>query len=451
MRISFIIIILITLVQSSFAQANNVSLLSHWSNPSLPTLYDGESVYNEVWGFMKDGVEYAVIGSRMGTHILRIDVNNQLVEVDFVIGKHTGSDAIHRDYHDYQNYLYAVCDEGPSSLQIMDLSYLPDSVSLVYDNDSLITRSHNIFIDTAYAKLYSCSNKNQSGNNALKVLDISNPTAPTFMYNYDLVSHVHDAYVLNDTAFLNCGNQGLKVITSSSQSNVIQIGELSTYPHKGYNHAGWLNKEGDLYVMCDENHGLDVKVLDVSDLNDINVESLFNSQMGDDANSIPHNVIIRNNIAYVSYYHDGLQVFDLGNPALPQKIGHYDTYNGNPAVPYAGCWGVYPFRDGDKILVSDRATGLFLLGFQPPPLTVEHPFEVFPNPSNGLLYFFKEHYLIADYTLYIYNALGQKMLEVNSNTDYTYLDLTNFRTGLYFINYISNVDDSFFTEKFFIE
>ena len=63
----------------------------------------------------------------------------------------------------------------------------------------------------------------------------------------------------------------------------------------------------------------------------------------------------------------------------------------------------------------------------------------------------ESHLLIADYNLYIYNALGQKMLEVNSNTDYTYLDLTNFRTGLYFINYISNVDDSFFTEKFFIE
>ena len=90
-------------------------------------------------------------------------------------------------------------------------------------------------------------------------------------------------------------------------------------------------------AMCDENHGLDVKVLDVSDLNDIQVESLFNSQMGDDANSIPHNVIIRNNIAYVSYYHDGLQVFDLGNPALPQKIGHYDTYDGNPVKCNCTC------------------------------------------------------------------------------------------------------------------
>ena len=71
--------------------------------------------------------------------------------------------------------------------------------------------------------------------------------------------------------------------------------------------------------MCDENHGLDVKVLDVSDLNDIQVKSLFNSQMGDAPNSIAHNVIIRNNIAFVSYYHDGLQIFDLSDPLSPQK------------------------------------------------------------------------------------------------------------------------------------
>ena len=41
----------------------------------------------------------------------------------------------------------------------------------------------------------------------------------------------------------------------------------------------WLNGDKNIYAMCDENHGLDVKVLDVSDLNDIQVKSLFNSQM----------------------------------------------------------------------------------------------------------------------------------------------------------------------------
>ena len=43
----------------------------------------------------------------------------------------------HRDYHDYQAYLYAVSDEGASSLQIIDMSTLPDSVSLVYDSSDL--------------------------------------------------------------------------------------------------------------------------------------------------------------------------------------------------------------------------------------------------------------------------------------------------------------------------
>ena len=46
----------------------------------------------------------------MGTHVF-MGASNQTVEIDFAMGRYTGSDAI-QDYHDYQNYLYAVCDEG---------------------------------------------------------------------------------------------------------------------------------------------------------------------------------------------------------------------------------------------------------------------------------------------------------------------------------------------------
>ena len=49
----------------------------------------------------------------------------------------------------------------------------------------------------------------------------------------------------------------------------ILLGELTSYPDAGYNHSGWLNKEGDIYIMKDENHGNDVKILDVSDLSNI--------------------------------------------------------------------------------------------------------------------------------------------------------------------------------------
>ena len=62
----------------------------------------------------------------------------------------------------------------------MDLSYLPDSVHLVYDSDSLITRAHNIFIDTAKAKMYACAVATQSGFHAMNIYDLFNPTILSF-------------------------------------------------------------------------------------------------------------------------------------------------------------------------------------------------------------------------------------------------------------------------------
>ena len=54
------------------------------------------------------------------------------------MGRAVGPEIIHRDYHDYQGYLYAVSDEGAASLQIIDISTLPDSASVVYDSSRFI-------------------------------------------------------------------------------------------------------------------------------------------------------------------------------------------------------------------------------------------------------------------------------------------------------------------------
>ena len=213
MRKIFILLLLIPFCL--FSQSYNIKILDQWYIEGLPFTNDGESVFNEVWGLEIENDKYAIIGSTMGTHVLRIN-DNKLEEIDFVAGKYAGNQAIHRDFHDYNGYLYSVCDENASSLQIMDLSYLPDSVHLVYDSDSLIVRAHNIFIDTANAKLYGCAVTTSSGFHALSVYDLNNPVSPKLIYNYDEVGHVHDAYVYNDTAFLNCGYDGLRVIKSHS-------------------------------------------------------------------------------------------------------------------------------------------------------------------------------------------------------------------------------------------
>ncbi len=142
----------------SFSQLNT-SLLFHWDDPTIIGSTSYDNAYNECWGFEVNNTEIAVIGSTEGTHFFNVTDPQNSTEVAFVAGAYTGSGVVHRDYHDYQGYLYIVCDEGwsTSTLQIVDISNLPTSVNVVYDSDNLFNTSHNIFIDTATAKLYACA------------------------------------------------------------------------------------------------------------------------------------------------------------------------------------------------------------------------------------------------------------------------------------------------------
>ena len=75
------------------------------------------------------------------------------------------------------------------------------------------------------------------------------------------------------------------------------IGFSTDYPFKGYNHSGWLS-ENNIYVFADENHGYKLKVCDVSNVNEIQVLSTILSEVDD--NSIAHNIVINENLLYVS-------------------------------------------------------------------------------------------------------------------------------------------------------
>jgi choice-of-anchor B domain-containing protein len=310
--------------------------------------------------------------------------------VDFVRGRTFGDKIVHRDFHDYKGYLYVVCDEGPASLQILDLQYLPDSVSLVYDDGILFNRSHNIFIDSSQARLYVFSARgDSSGFHAMSVFDIQNPLNPKWIFNWDGAGHVHDGFVRNDTAYLNCGYDGLFILDLADINNVKTIATLDFYPDQGYNHSGWLNAKGDVYVFADETHGMQIKVADVSSAVNIGIESLFGS--GVDTNSIPHNIIIKDNLAYVSYYHDGLYIFDISNPKQAKTVGYYDTYLLPDHDRYRGAWGVYPLLPSGHILISDMQSGLFVFQFDNPvgieTISVNRQMKIFPNPAEDNINF----------------------------------------------------------------
>jgi choice-of-anchor B domain-containing protein len=423
----------------SFAQpfpSWQAGLLYNWQDTTLTPSWQYDNTYNEIWGVQINGAEIAIIGSTAGTHFF--DVTNPATtnQVDFVVGAYTGSDVVHRDYHDYNGYLYIVCDEGnTSTLQIIDISNLPNSVSVVYDSNVLFTKSHNIFIDTATAKLYVCAVKHTNPNNfssAMEIYSLVNPVNPTLLYTYNDVGHVHDAYVRNDTAYLNCGGDGLRIVDFHyldfpGGMAPTELASLTSYPDDGYNHSGWLNDEGTVYAMLDENHGFDIKLLDVSDFNNITVLSTFNS--GVDTNSMAHNAIIKDILLFVSYYHDGLRVFNIADPTNPFQVLYYDTYLPNNHSSYKGAWGVYPNLPS-SILISDMQTGLYVFD-SALPLNVNNLEQiaglVFPNPAQN-------QFTISNNkatSILLYDIFGKRVMQkslVNSKT----IDRGNLANGMYF-------------------
>ena len=254
-----------------------------------------------VWGFVQNGHEFAVIGSTQGTHIFDVTdpVNSYLVAS--INGASTSPSIVHRDFHTYNGHLYAVADEmNSSTLQIIDISNLPNSYNVVYDSNDIITRSHNIFIDEANGILYTCGGKVTGVGtppyytNFLSLLSLENPAEPVFLTEFNSCGYVHDIYVVDNIGYLNCAENGFYIVDFSNYNNPQILGSLTNYEYQGYNHSGWLSEDGNTYVFADENHGYRMKVCDVSNPSEIDVQSTLLSDV--DINSIPHNIIIKDDL-----------------------------------------------------------------------------------------------------------------------------------------------------------
>jgi len=338
-------------------RSDNVELFGYWTDSTLPITGFGGS-FSDVEGLLMNGTEYAILGSTMGTHILDISASGEAIEVAFLPGAIGGSYVTHRDYHINGNVLYAVCDQGASTLQIFDLSSLPNSVTTLYDSNEFCITAHNVFVDNASNLLYLCSTSSPGANTPVRVLDVSTPTAPTpYLDLSPWVNYCHDIYVENDTAWINSGGAGLFVMQIAPTPQM--LGTLTDYPFQGGNHSGWWDSQAQIYVFADETHGSPLKVVDTSDLTDLQVLSTLSSEVN--LLSIPHNLMMRDGLVFVSYYHDGLQVFDVRDPVNPKRIAWFDTFIENSHAGFAGAWGVHSALPSGKILISDIIGGLFVL------------------------------------------------------------------------------------------
>ncbi|HMQ47549.1 MAG TPA: choice-of-anchor B family protein [Saprospiraceae bacterium] len=340
-----------------FSQAVTPTLLGHWHDETIiPAFF--ANPYHDVWGITLHETEYGIITSTRGVHVFDLDhISDNFEPVASGEGTDQGNIISHRDAKTYQHYLYCVADEGQSALQIFDLSDLPNSIEMVYESDEFVRTAHNIWIDEANARLY------LAGGNGftLRVLSLENPEQPALLASFPnanlQIPYVHDLYVQDNIGFLSVAFEGLWVVDFNDPANVALVGTMTSYPQQGYNHSGWLSDDGNYFYLCDETHGMDVKIVDVQDFLEMRVVSTMDAQSA--PTQIPHNVIPQDDLLYVSYYYDGLQVFDVSNPEFPRRVAAYDTYNGPDEDYFAGAWGVYVMPSG-RSLISDMNSGFYV-------------------------------------------------------------------------------------------
>lgn len=427
-------ILFLAFLQTLTAQvSNNMDFLGRFDDDSLPQ--SGTIQFNDVWGYVDcDSTEYALLGSREYVHFLRLEDDGTPTEIQRIPG---GQNVTWRDMKTYRNYGYSVCDGCSEGLMIYDLSQVAeDTVILVQQTTQFWSRSHNIYIDELNGRLYSVGTDSMS--QGMIVLDLTvDPGNPTLMAKVPMDGgYIHDIHVVDNIAYASHGFNGLYVYDATDAANPIFQGSLTDYPQMGYNHSSWLDVNRGLLIFADETFNRALKLVDVNDPTDIHVTDVFRSKLlaPADTASIAHNPFVRDNYAIVSYYHDGIVIFDMTDSSNVVPVAHYDTQPDNTDyIGFTGAWGTYPYLPSQRILGSDVTNGLFVLratniDFNPIDVTV------FPPEQASEIFFFGDNNVCAGDTVELLvtaDGFDVTWTELNSGTTQTGEMIDVFETGTY--------------------
>ncbi len=338
----------------------NIELLGRWEVPSEMAGEYGIG-HSSCWGYAQDSREYAIVGCGNGTAYIDITDPGKPVLVDFVSSNI--QNATWREYKTYKHYAYHVSDDnGPNHFDIIDLSYLPDSVHVVYSgSQEYFQTGHTIFMDgdNMYIGLHN--------HTSMSVFSLKNdPTKPEFLrlLSDDYPGDVHDMFVRNDTVYASKGWDGALQILEFKENKFREIGIFAGYPFVGYNHSSWLSPDGKTLIFADEVPGnLPAKSLDVTDPGNPVLLDTFYSQSG---RATHHNPFIGFNYTFVmASYEDGVQVFDYSDPTEIKLRGYFDTHYQSdlegPKGGYLGAWSAYTPLPSKNMIVVDRQNGLYVL------------------------------------------------------------------------------------------
>lgn len=350
---------------------------------------------NDMWGWTHapSGREFVLIGRFDGTSFVEItDPANPVFLGDLPL--HEGAHPnLWRDMKVYRDHAFIVSDgAGPHGMQVFDLNQLlsvtnAPAAFTETAHYAGIASAHNIVIDEAsgFAYAVGASMGGETCGGALHMIDIRNPTSPTFAgcfgdpatgtartgYTHDAqctVYHGPDAQYQGRQICFNASETAIGIADVTDKKNPKAISN-ATYPNVGYSHQGWLSDDHKYFYLDDELDELAgtvsrtrTLVWDVTDLDDPVLAREF---LGETAAS-DHNLYVKGRYMYQSNYAAGLRIIDVGDPTSPREVGSFDTVPlGNNSAGFTGSWSNYPYFPSGLIAVSSMREGLFILRHRP--------------------------------------------------------------------------------------
>jgi hypothetical protein len=212
----------------------------------------------------------------------------------------------------------------------------------------------------------------------VSVYDVSNARSEiTKVADINGVS-THGAFAQNGVLYV-AGDDRVTMydVSDVGAGNVNELGSFLT--PGGFTHSAWsdsyVNKAGesrDVIYLTHEENGTDLQVWDVTGMTQPNsqlpvemIASISNEHLaatqgtGDITNL--HNVFLVGDILFTSWTVGGMVVFNVADPANPLVIDTFDTNPVETDSNFAGAFGVNAAIGMDRVLISDRATGLWVV------------------------------------------------------------------------------------------
>jgi choice-of-anchor B domain-containing protein len=339
------VIVLFGLLTDAGAASRNVNLLANVNS------YPG---YSACCSYVHaDGREYACIGTQNGTAIYNIVSPAAPVLVGFI----NGPSSVWREMKQYGDHVYIVSEGSGTGagLQIIRMTN-PQAPVLAGTYTTTFTTAHTVTIDRTRGLLYANGANGSAG--GMHILSLANPEAPVEAGSW-YTHYVHDSHVRGNQLFVASIYDGLEIVLDVS--NPAAPAQTASWTTPGaFTHNSWTSKTGTHLFTTDENATGFLTVYDITNLPATTEVARFSANPA----AIVHNVRVKGDTAFVSYYTEGVRLLDISDPATPTEFGYYDTWPG-PSGGFNGDWDVDPFFPSGVFIVSDMSTGLYVFKADP--------------------------------------------------------------------------------------